>query len=167
MGPRKKATSLFYARATSLEAAADRLWAVVRDDLKHGPNAADDRARLERVLAQRQTQSREFFAATAARWDAVRNELFGASTDLVALLGLLDDEWVVGDLGCGSGRLSELLSMSVKSVVGVDGSPEMLAAARARLTNVRNVDLRAGALESLPIEPATLDAAVISLVLHN
>ena len=114
---RQEGTSRYYARRPDLESAADRLWGVVREDLEGSANATDDRARLERVLAQRQSKSREFFAASAARWDSVRGELFGTTSDLVALLGLLDENWVVGDLGCGSGRLSELLSLSVGKVV--------------------------------------------------
>ena len=42
----------------------------------------------------------------------------------------------------------------------------MLAAARARLGELSNVDLRQGDLEALPIPAGELDAAVMSLVLH-
>jgi SAM-dependent methyltransferase len=52
-------------------------------------------------------------------------------------------------------------------VIGVDASDEMLAAARARMDGVANVDLRRGALESLPLDGATLDAATLALVLHH
>jgi ArsR family transcriptional regulator len=42
----------------------------------------------------------------------------------------------------------------------------MLEAARQRLGGARNVDLRQGDLENLPIEAGELDAAMLSLVLH-
>jgi ArsR family transcriptional regulator len=42
----------------------------------------------------------------------------------------------------------------------------MLAAARARLRGVENVEIRSGDLEELPIEDRELDAAVLLLVLH-
>jgi len=43
----------------------------------------------------------------------------------------------------------------------------MLDAARKRLGNVSNVDMRHGDLEALPIQPRELDAAMLSLVLHH
>jgi SAM-dependent methyltransferase len=43
----------------------------------------------------------------------------------------------------------------------------MLKAARKRLHDHSNVDLRAGALEKLPIEDGALDAATMFLVLHH
>jgi ArsR family transcriptional regulator len=163
---RQEGTSRFYSRSQTLEGAAERLWEVVRDDLLRGRAAQHDRARQASVVAQRQTKSREFFAASAGRWDEVRREMFGETMDLVGLLSLLDDAWTVGDLGCGTGRLSALLAPNVRRVVAVDASPEMLAAARERLRDVANADLRSGELERLPIEAASLDAAIMSLVLH-
>jgi ubiquinone/menaquinone biosynthesis C-methylase UbiE len=72
----------------------------------------------------------------------------------------------VGDLGCGTGQVSEALAPFVGRVVAVDESPEMLAAARGRLADREEVDLRRGSLEALPVEDAELDAAVVFLVLH-
>src|SRR5690606_12615504 len=51
-------------------------------------------------------------------------------------------------------------------VIAVDESRAMLTAARRRLHDRGNVELRSGALESLPLEDGELDAAVMSLVLH-
>jgi ArsR family transcriptional regulator len=73
----------------------------------------------------------------------------------------------VGDLGCGTGQATATLAPVVGRVIAVDGSGEMLAAARRRLRSLPNVDIRRGDLEALPIEDATLDAAVAVLVLHH
>jgi len=97
----------------------------------------------------------------------VRAELFGARPDLVAALGLLDEKWVVGDLGCGTGQFAEAVAPFVQRVVAVDESVAMLAAARTRLAGVENVELRCGVLEALPISDGSLDAAVFFLVLHH
>ena len=51
-------------------------------------------------------------------------------------------------------------------MIAVDGSTDMLEAARRRVGDRSNVDLRQGDLESLPIEDGMLDAAMLSLVLH-
>jgi len=163
---RQDGTSRYYSRNPRLESDADRLWTVVREEMGRSVFAKQDRARLSGIVKQRREKSREFFAAAATRWDTTRNELFGASADLAGLVGLLDDHWTVGDLGCGTGRLSEVLAPNVSRVIGVDGSPEMLAAAGRRLSGQPNVELRQGELEALPIDDASLDAAVLSLVLH-
>ncbi len=164
---RQEGTSRYYALSPGLEAGAKRLWDVVRDDLRNGRAASQDRLRLEGVRARRNAKSRAFFAESASQWDSMRAELFGERTDLTTLLGLLEDRWVVGDLGCGTGRLSEVLAPYVSRVVAVDASPEMLAGTRMRLAAHQNVDVRRGELETLPIDAASLDAAVLSLVLHH
>jgi ArsR family transcriptional regulator len=43
----------------------------------------------------------------------------------------------------------------------------MLGAARARVRDLSNVELRRGSLEQVPLADATLDAAVMMLVLHH
>jgi ArsR family transcriptional regulator len=93
--------------------------------------------------------------------------LFGPSSHLRLLAALLDAGWSVGDLGCGTGQLAEALAPFVARVVAVDASREMLQAARARLGEAGNVELRRGALERLPLEDGCLDAAVLALVLHH
>jgi ubiquinone/menaquinone biosynthesis C-methylase UbiE len=74
---------------------------------------------------------------------------------------------VVGDLGCGTGTVSAALAPFVARVVAVDGSAPMLQAAKKRLQQFDNVDLRRGELESLPIDDGRLDAAMLMLVLHH
>jgi ArsR family transcriptional regulator len=123
--------------------------------------------RLREVIAQRRAKSREFFAGAGESWDAVRHELFGGAVGGGALLGLLNDQWVVGDLGCGSGHLAALLSPFVGRVIGVDASRSMLERAGARTAGMPGVELRQGELEALPIESNELDAAILSLVLHH
>lgn len=162
---RAEGTSRQYRMAQPLDAAARRLWQIVREQVAEGDVAARDAERLRRVLAERRLRSQEFFASTAGQWDALRSELFGRRADLAALLGLLDDEWTVGDLGCGTGQIAESLAPFVRRVVAVDASRQMLAAAKRRLADAPNVELRAGELEALPVDDGELDAAVLFLVL--
>jgi ubiquinone/menaquinone biosynthesis C-methylase UbiE len=119
------------------------------------------------VLARRHGRSRQFFASEAGQWDRMREELFGHRFELQALMGLLDPDWVVGDLGCGTGQLAAQLSPFVKRVIAVDESTPMLDAARARLAGHPNVDLRQGELELLPVREMELDLAVLALVLPH
>jgi ArsR family transcriptional regulator len=165
---RKDGTSRYYALATGrLEAGQPELWALTRTQLTGRAGVEQDAHRLAQVLARRGSASREFFAAAAGEWDRLRDELFGGQVLLRALVGLLPSSWTVGDLGCGTGALLPELAPHVHLVVGVDASDEMLAAARHRTSALPNVELRRGALESLPLADAALDAAVMMLVLHH
>lgn len=167
LATRQEGTSRYYSRSNTLDAGAERLWSVVAEDLKAPENHVRDMARLREVIAQRRTKSRDFFASSAGSWDDLRQELFGGAVGGGALLGLLDDRWVVGDLGCGSGHVTALLAPFVQRVIGVDASASMLARATERLAGTPNTEFRLGELESVPIAPGELDAAVLSLVLHH
>lgn len=149
-----------------LDAAVRRMWNIVREQVAELPSARHDSRRMDGVLAQRRTQSQQFFSSAAGQWDRLRTELFGQRADLVAMLGLLDESWTVGDLGCGTAQVAETLSPFVRRVVAVDDSAAMLSAARKRLGATPNVELRRGDLNALPLENGELDAAVLFLVLH-
>jgi ubiquinone/menaquinone biosynthesis C-methylase UbiE/DNA-binding transcriptional ArsR family regulator len=164
---RRDGTSRYYSPAPSDDGAQARIWEVTRGALADSPNAAADGRRLERVLARRGETSQQFFATTAGQWDRLRDELFGTEFAAAALVGLLPDTWVVGDLGCGTGATAARLAPHVARVIGVDGSAEMLAAAATRVARFGNVDLRRGPLEALPVEGGSLDAALMLLVLHH
>jgi len=154
-------------RSEGLPPASRSLWLIVRKETAALPAGRQDERRLSDVLAARRSRSQEFFASGAAQWDHLRDELFGRGFFFPALLGLLDDRSVVGDLGCGTGQVADALAPHVARVIAVDASPAMLRAARKRLTAHDNVDLRAGALEALPLDDAVLDAATLFLVLHH
>ncbi len=165
---RKEGTSHLYQSAQeSIGPAAARLWMLIRDELDDSAAIRQDRRRLESVLRERRSRSQEFFSGAAQEWDQLRDELFGQRFDLLALPGLFDRDWVVGDLGCGTGRTSEALAPFVARVIAVDGSATMLDAARERLARFDNVELRESELERLPIADGHLDAATLVLALHH
>ena len=160
-------TSRFYKMVSSqLDSPARDLWSVVRSQFTNATVASQDARRVEGVLAKRRDRAQLFFLNSSDGWDKMRAEMFGARTDLLALLDLLDESWVIGDLGCGTGHIAEALAPCVGRVIAVDESGPMLAAAKTRLEKHTNVELRTGTIESLPIEDATLDAAVMFLVAH-
>jgi ArsR family transcriptional regulator len=165
---RRDGTSRFYAMSTGddLDPGAKRLWPRLREQVAATSAAGQDDRRLRGVLARRRAKSQEFFASAAGDWDRLRSDLFGDTFFLWGVLGLIDPVLVVGDLGCGTGQLTEVVAPYVKQVVAVDSSADMLDAARLRMGGAPNVDLRQGELESLPIEAGELDAAMLSLVLH-
>ena len=165
---RRDGTSRYYTLALDDRGPATRrLWALLREQVSLTPGADQDARRLRGVLGRRQSKSQEFFASAAGKWDRLREDLFGRASYLHALPGLLDPEWIVGDLGCGTGQVAAALAPFVKQVIAVDRSPDMLDAARQRVRDLANVDVRRGELEALPIQDGALDAATLLLVLHH
>jgi ubiquinone/menaquinone biosynthesis C-methylase UbiE len=165
---RRDGTSRFYGMAMSeLDPGAQRLWPLIREQIT-GTNGADqDERRLKSVLAKRRSKSEEFFASASGQWDHLRAELFGDRFHLHALLSLIDPSLTVGDLGCGTGQVSELVAPHVAKVIAVDGSTDMVEAARKRLKGLHQVDVRRGDMEALPIADEQLDVAMVALVLHH
>jgi ArsR family transcriptional regulator len=160
-------SNLYTMTRDELDGAARRLWLLVREQVGPTPAAAQDQRRLQAALADRRTKSQEFFSSSAGQWDRVRDELFGDRFHLAALAAFAEREWIIGDLGCGTGTVSAALAPFVARVVAVDGSAAMLQAAKKRLHGFDNIDLRRGELEALPIDDARLDAATLMLVLHH
>jgi ArsR family transcriptional regulator len=150
-----------------LDASSRRLWLLVREQVGHTAAAVQDQRRLQATLAARRSKSVEFFSSSAGQWDRVREELFGDRFHLAALAAFVGADATVGDLGCGTGQLSVALAPFVARVIGIDSSGAMLQAARKRLHDYRNVELRRGELEALPIDDGRLDAATVMLVLHH
>jgi ArsR family transcriptional regulator len=165
---RREGTSRYYSLPVDdLDAARRRLWLLIHEQVRETAEALQDEARLKSVVAERRSKSEKFFSSAAGQWDHVRAELFGRDSHLRPLLGLLDPTWTVGDLGCGTGQVSEALAPFVGSVVAIDSSNEMLGAARERLREHSNVTIRRGTLEALPLEDGEVHAAVAILVLHH
>ena len=164
---RRDGTSRFYSMPLDdLDSGASRLWPLIREQVAATAAAGHDERRLRSILTHRRAKSQEFFASAASGWDHLRRGLFGDSFYLWAVLGLIDPTLVVGDLGCGTGQLTETIAPHVRRVIAVDGSSDMLDAARTRLSELSNVDVRQGELEALPLAAGELDAAMMSLVLH-
>ena len=157
----------YVATLDALSLASQQLWELTRQEIAATRSAAGDQVRLVTVLARQKSRSQQFFANEGETWDARRAEQFGSRFQLQALLALMDPATTFGDLGCGTGPLSEAVAPFVARVVGVDVSATMLSLARQRLQAFDHVDLREGQLEALPIADAELDVATLMLVLHH
>ena len=103
-------------------------------------------------------------AASTSRWDAADYARVGGFVaELgVAALDLLDPrpgERIL-DVGCGNGTLTKRIAERGAEVVGIDNSPEMIAAARAMGLDARLIDV-----VELPFA-AEFDAAFSNATLH-
>jgi ArsR family transcriptional regulator len=164
---RADGASRWYRLSPSLDLEAASLWQLVRAPLLETPSHAQDIARIESILSARRSRSEAFFATASEQWDTMRAHLFGARADVLAAMALLEPTWTVGDLGCGTGALSAALAPHVAHVHAVDASPAMVSAAHARLDRLHNVTVHSGTLETLPLPDASLDVAMLLLVLHH
>lgn len=162
---RQGTTNLYRMLLDELDATPRRLWLLAREQTAGWATVEQDELRLLRHLRDKQRDSQAFFAGTAGQWDKLRVETYGERFETCALLALLPAEWTVADLGCGTGRLAVELAGYVKRVIAVDNSAAMLEAARKRVADVANVDVRRGDLEALPIDGGACDAALMVLVL--
>jgi SAM-dependent methyltransferase len=71
------------------------------------------------------------------------------------------------DLGCGTGRFSDALSVHFDAeVVGVDPSVKMLERAQGKLHRGR-VQYQVGSAESIPVPPKSVDAVFVSMAFHH
>ncbi len=162
---RQGTTRLYRMMLDELDPGARRLWLLTREQTEPWATVQQDGLRLARHLRQRQEDSQAFFAGAAAEWDKLRGELYGNDFTTAAMLALLPRDYIVADLGCGTGQTIAQLAPNVKQVIGVDNSAAMLKAAKKRAAPFDNVDLRRGDLEALPIDDAVCDAALLLLAL--
>jgi ArsR family transcriptional regulator len=166
IGSRAQGTNRLYRMVEGERDAADRrLWLLARTETATWPQVEHDRLRLARRLSEREPAAQAFFAGAAGKWDRLRAELYGDVFGREALLALLPSDWVVADLGCGTGQQAALLAPLVARVIGVDQSAAMLKAARRRTAGLSNVELRQGSLEALPLDDASVDGGLLVLAL--
>ena len=162
---RQGTTHLYRMLLDELADPARRLWLLAREQIAAWATLAQDDLRLAQVLSGRRSASADFFAAKAEQWDKLRRELYGESFFLDAALAMLPPNYVVADLGCGTGFLAARLAPHVSRVLAVDNSAAMLKAARQRLGNQPGVELIRGELTAIPINNDSVHAALVILVL--
>jgi ArsR family transcriptional regulator len=144
---------------------AKKLWHVAKDQTEEWATAKQDQLRLDQLESRRPQEALAFFAGAAGTWDRLRSELYGNSFNDSALLSLIPSTWTVADLGCGSGILAARIAPHVNRVIGIDQSTAMLKAAKKRTSAFKNVDLRPGSLEALPLADGAVDATLVVLAL--
>ena len=162
---RQGTTNLYQLVMDELELPQRELWVLAREQSAAWAALGQDQARLQRLLRSRSRSASSFFADTAAQWDELRHELYGKVFTRDAMLALIPSGWTVADLGCGSGALAADLADYVAHVIGVDNNAAMLKAARRRLKDTPNAELRKGELTGLPIDDHACDATLSVLVL--
>ena len=160
---RRGTANLYRLDAAELDGRAAELWELTRRQTSDWAEFSQDRLRLQQL--RRRSGAESFFAAAAGHWSALRSELYGDAYPLEAVIGLLPASWTVADLGCGTGELAARLAGSVRRVIGVDQSDDMLDGARALIDGAQNIEFVQGDLCALPLPDRCCDAALMLLVL--
>lgn len=135
-----------------------------------GTNAVftEDLAEADRVLEERSIEATRFFDSIAEDWEKLKKEIIGDVNLSSMILQAVPVSETIVDMGCGTGDLLASLRGKAGLVIGVDKSQKMLDEAKRRFAgDGKDVDLRIGDLEHLPLREGEADLAVINMVLHH
>ncbi len=165
---RRDGKRTFYRLNTPANGPVSEFTALAIRGAKELPEHGGDQINLKRVLNRRREQAQLFFNQVAGRFDRV----YGPGRSWQAfghLLLRILPPLVVADLGAGEGLLSELLARRCKRVIAVDNSEKIVAfgAAKAKKNQLKNLEFRLGDLQNPPIEPESVDLAILSQALHH
>ena len=134
------------------------------------PSGEADAAHPPGTASARKLHALELFSDLPRRYDAL-SAAFSFWQDprwrraLVDAVAPVPGQRVL-DVACGTGLVSaELLRRARVSLVALDQSPQMLAAARRRFAG-SDVELVEGRAEQLPFEDATFDAVTFTYLLR-
>jgi ArsR family transcriptional regulator len=165
---RREGKRTFYKLNRHADAGASEFIQLAIRGAKELSDHASDQINLKRVLNRRRQQAKIYFNQIAGRFDRI----YGPGRSWQAfghLLLRILPPLVVADLGAGEGLLSELLARRCKKVIAVDNSEKIVefAAAKAKKNHLKNLEFRLGDLENPPIEPHSVDLAILSQALHH
>jgi DNA-binding transcriptional ArsR family regulator/precorrin-6B methylase 2 len=165
---RREGTYVLYQLALPDDGPWRAAWDVAARDLRADPIHQRDELALAGVLEARTARTKSFFDAVGPEWDALRKVW---SDDLLrarAVARLVPEGTRAVDVGTGTGAFALELAKLGLSVIAVDRSARMLAAARTRLdaAGAGSVELRAGDASALPLRDGEVDAAFAHMVLQ-
>ncbi len=152
---RQGASTYWSLRDGALDASAASAWSLVREHTAD-PVLADDRARLERVLARRAGTWAESVAGRMERHYSPGRTWESAASALVGLAQLGD----VVDIASGDGAIAELVAPRARSVTCVDIHERVISAGQRRARG-KGIQFRLGDMHALPFAPACFDHALL------
>lgn len=165
---RREGQRIYYALNPTLTDTTAQILATALLMLPETDEASGDAAALKEVLQKRRRDAQEYFNRIAGRLD--RASCPGRTWGAVGpLLAQLVPHKVIADLGAGEGWLSQLLAQRAEKVIAIDNSPKMVefATAEFKSKQIANLEYRLGDLAEPPIDPGTVDIAIMSQALHH
>ncbi|MCX7709963.1 MAG: helix-turn-helix domain-containing protein [Clostridia bacterium] len=115
-------------------------------------------------------ETKEFFNEVAPDWEEMRKNYYDESIkNKLMELDLLKKNMTIVDLGAGDGYISRAIAKSVKKVVAVDISSEMLKELKkkAREAGIKNIEAVESDGRDVPFENGNADMICTSMYLHH
>lgn len=170
---RREGNAIFYRRALAHnEQPGSRLHAALLDEVDSLQLPGEVQGRIAEVHGQRAAASQDFFARTAASFQAQQDLIAGLPQYRDSLLALLDALGFAGaatalEIGPGDGAFLPELARRFSQVTALDNSPAMLELARTRCEQegLGNVELQLA--DALNDDYPAADCVVLNMVLHH
>jgi len=160
---RRAGASTFYAlNDAGMPSDARKVWSLVAAEVDDAV-LETDRKRCDAVLRARSGNGRwpEAIAGEMERHYSPGRTWEALARGFVGLLALGD----VLDIGAGDGTIAELLAPRARSYTAVDVSEKLIAAARARLSKMKNVRCAVADGHALPFADDSFDQVLLFNVL--
>ena len=170
---RREGNAIFYRRALAQgEQLGSRLHAALLEEVDQLPLPTEVQQRIAAVHSQRATASQEFFARSAASFQAQQDLIAGLPQYRDSVLALLDSLGFANDasaveIGPGDGGFLPELARRFQNVLALDNSAAMLELARMRCSEegLSNVELQLA--DALHDDYPAADCLVLNMVLHH
>lgn len=170
---RREGNAIFYRRALAQgEQRGGILHTAMLDEVDALQLPDDVQARIAEVHQQRAAASQDFFARSAASFQAQQDLIAGLPQYRDSVLALLDalgfsDSATALEIGPGDGGFLPDLARRFQQVTALDNSPAMLELARARCEDegLGNVALQLA--DALQDDYPAADCVVLNMVLHH
>ena len=112
--------------------------------------------------------SAEYFETNAHQWDELRAGYFTDAVRTAAIRkAYLRPEYIVADVGAGTGFMTAGIASKVQQVYVLDGSATMLEEAKKNLSVFDNLIFQQADGLSLPLPDASLDVVFANMYLHH
>ena len=112
--------------------------------------------------------SKEYFDQNAEKWDGLQASYYTEALRTTAIRkAYLRPEYIVADIGAGTGFMTAGLAPLVHQVCALDGSMAMLDIARKNLDAFSNVIYREADGLKLPLSDESMDAVFANMYLHH
>ncbi|TDT62308.1 class I SAM-dependent methyltransferase [Fonticella tunisiensis] len=110
-----------------------------------------------------------YFDSIAPKWNVIRSEYFEEKLKYIALSKFDIKDKICADLGCGTGFISQALSLEAKIVFSIDSAKNMLRELHntARAREMNNIYPIKGSMEDLPLFDNSIDAIYTNMALHH
>lgn len=156
---RRAGVSAYYRVNDELNEDTRALWTALAAAAADDGLLADDAKRVARVLSDR-ANSQNWADSVAG--DMERHYSPGRTWESVsrAFVGLLELGDVL-DIASGDGVIAELLAGRARGLTCIDASDRVVAAARTRLADYPNVDVREGDMHALALPDAAFDLVLM------